>query len=49
MRYREIARTLGIPINTVKVHLARARERLSKLITREESLKEESWTKTCNS
>ena len=48
LRYREIAQTLGIPINTVKVHLSRARERLSKLITKE-STKEESWTKTCNS
>ena len=49
LRYREIAQTLGIPINTVKVHLSRARERLSKLINREESTKEESCTKTCNS
>ena len=49
LRYREIAQTLGIPINTVKVHLSRARERLSKLVTREESIKEESCTKTCNS
>jgi RNA polymerase sigma-70 factor (ECF subfamily) len=49
LRYREIAQTLGIPINTVKVHLARARERLSKLITRQESTKEVSWTKTCKS
>ena len=37
LRYREIAQTLGIPINTVKIHITRARERLSKLITREES------------
>ena len=49
LRYREIAQTLGIPINTVKVHLARARERLSKIITREESTKAESCTKICNS
>jgi RNA polymerase sigma-70 factor (ECF subfamily) len=49
LRYREIAETLGIPINTVKVHLARARERLSKLMTKRESINEESWTKTCNS
>jgi RNA polymerase sigma-70 factor (ECF subfamily) len=38
LRYREIAQTLGIPINTVKAHIARARERLSKLISREEPL-----------
>jgi len=43
LRYREIAETLEIPINTVKVYLSRARERLSKLTTEEES-----WTKTCN-
>jgi len=49
LRYREIAETLGIPINTVKVHLARARERLSKLMTKRESINEESCTKTCNS
>jgi RNA polymerase sigma-70 factor (ECF subfamily) len=49
LRYREIAQTLGIPINTVKAHIARARERLSKLIAREESTKEVSCTKTCNS
>jgi len=49
LRYREIAQTLGIPINTVKIHIARARERLSKLITREESTKEESCTKICKS
>jgi RNA polymerase sigma-70 factor, ECF subfamily len=43
LRYREIARTLGIPLNSVKVYLWRAREKLSKLITQEEP-----WTKTCN-
>src|SRR5262249_47035539 len=43
LRYREIARTLGIPINSVKVYLWRARERLSKIASREET-----WTKTCN-
>lgn len=48
LRYREIAQTLGIPINTVKVHLSRAREKLSKLFTPEELNKEESCTKTCN-
>jgi RNA polymerase sigma-70 factor (ECF subfamily) len=42
LRYREIAAVLGIPINTVKVNLLRARQRLSKLV-----LKEESWTTTC--
>jgi RNA polymerase sigma-70 factor, ECF subfamily len=41
LRYREIAETLGIPINTVKVHLSRARSKLLKLT------KEELWTKTC--
>jgi RNA polymerase sigma-70 factor, ECF subfamily len=35
LRYREIAQTLGIPINTVKVYLFRARERLSVLANRE--------------
>lgn len=44
LRYREIATTLGIPINTVKVDLLRARERLSKLIR-----KEDSWIKNCRS
>ena len=42
LRYREIARTLGLPINTVKVNLFRARERLSKMIAREELC-----TRTC--
>ncbi len=43
LRYGEIAETLGIPINSVKVYLSRARERLSKLVTQQES-----WTKTCS-
>jgi RNA polymerase sigma-70 factor (ECF subfamily) len=34
LRYREIADVLGIPINSVKVYLSRARERLSTLVTR---------------
>jgi RNA polymerase sigma-70 factor (ECF subfamily) len=42
LRYREIAETLGIPINSVKVYLARAREKLSNLATQKEL-----WTKTC--
>ncbi len=36
LRYREIAATLGLPINTVKVNLLRARERLAKLRPKEE-------------
>ena len=48
LRYREIAETLGIPINTVKIHIARARERLSKLIKKEELTDDERWTKICN-
>jgi RNA polymerase sigma factor (sigma-70 family) len=36
LRYREIAEVLGIPINSVKVYLLRARERLSILVTEEE-------------
>lgn len=39
LRYREIATTLNIPINTVKVRLLRARERLAQLVR-----KEDSWT-----
>lgn len=31
LRYREIARTLGLPLNTVKVYLSRARAKLSNL------------------
>lgn len=42
LRYREIAAALGIPINTVKVNLLRARRKLSKLVP-----KEEAWTTTC--
>jgi len=42
LRYREIAEVLGIPLNTVKVNLLRAREKLSKF-----SLKEESWMTSC--
>lgn len=44
LRYREIASTLGMPVNTVKVNLLRARQKLSKLIQ-----KEESWTPNCKS
>lgn len=36
LRYREIAATLGMPINSVKVNLLRARQKLSKLIHKEE-------------
>ena len=36
LRYREIADVLGIPINTVKVYLSRAREKLAILMTKEE-------------
>src|SRR5215471_745010 len=35
LRYREIAGTLGIPINSVKVYLSRTRQRLSNLVTEE--------------
>ena len=41
LRYREIAETLEIPVNSVKVYLLRARERLSKTV----SVKEP-WMKT---
>jgi RNA polymerase sigma-70 factor (ECF subfamily) len=44
LRYREIASALGMPVNTVKVNLLRAREKLSKL-----TQKEESWTRNCKS
>lgn len=37
LRYREIAETLEIPINSVKVYLSRARKQLAKLITIQES------------
>jgi RNA polymerase sigma-70 factor (ECF subfamily) len=39
LRYREIADVLGIPINTVKVYLSRAREKLAILMTKEELCK----------
>lgn len=42
LRYREIAKTLGIPLNSVKVYLSRARERLSNLV-----IQETQCTKTC--
>ena len=35
LRYREIAEVLGMPINSVKVYLSRARERISILINEE--------------
>ncbi|HEX4264444.1 MAG TPA: sigma-70 family RNA polymerase sigma factor [Verrucomicrobiae bacterium] len=35
LRYREIAVVLGIPINSVKVYLMRAREKLALLMTQE--------------
>jgi|SRR4051812_45204578 RNA polymerase sigma-70 factor (ECF subfamily) len=44
LRYREIADVLGIPMNTVKVNLLRARERLSRLLP---TVKEEKWTTSC--
>jgi RNA polymerase sigma-70 factor (ECF subfamily) len=44
LRYREISEVLGIPINTVKVNLLRARQRLSKLL-----IKEEPWKTPCKS
>ena len=40
LRYREIAQVLGIPINSVKVHLLRARERLATLTNEEKPCKE---------
>jgi len=43
LRYREIAQTLGMPINSVKVYLSRARVQLSHLST-----KPEPWMKTCH-
>jgi RNA polymerase sigma-70 factor (ECF subfamily) len=42
LRYREIAKTMGIPINSVKVYLSRAREKLSNQAPRKEP-----WTNTC--
>lgn len=41
LRYREIAKTLEIPINSVKVYLSRARTKLSEQLARKEP-----WTKT---
>jgi RNA polymerase sigma-70 factor, ECF subfamily len=43
LRYREIAKILGMPINSVKVYLSRARERVSTLVTRESP-----WKTTCH-
>lgn len=43
LRYREIAEVLEIPINSVKVYLLRARERLANLVKEEELCK-----KTCH-
>lgn len=43
LRYREIAEVLEMPINSVKVYLSRAREKLSKLVTEEELC-----NRTCN-
>jgi RNA polymerase sigma-70 factor (ECF subfamily) len=43
LRYREIAETLSIPINTVKVYISRARKQLQQLLT-----KETQWMSTCN-
>jgi RNA polymerase sigma-70 factor (ECF subfamily) len=37
LRYREIADTLGMPVNTVKVTLLRARQKISTLIHKEET------------
>jgi RNA polymerase sigma-70 factor (ECF subfamily) len=39
LRYREIAEHLALPINSVKVHLLRARRKLQELLQ-----KERSWT-----
>jgi RNA polymerase sigma-70 factor (ECF subfamily) len=43
LRYREIAEVLGMPINSVKVYLSRARERLAILVTEEKLCNETSW------
>jgi len=43
LKYREIAKVLEIPINSVKVYLLRAREKLSTLVTEKEPCK-----KTCH-
>jgi RNA polymerase sigma-70 factor, ECF subfamily len=37
LRYREIAQVLEIPVNSVKVYLLRAREKLSQLVIQEEA------------
>lgn len=42
LRYREIAGVLGMPINTVKVNLSRAREKLSQFVS-EEKLCNQTW------
>lgn len=42
--YREIASTLDLPVNTVKVHLSRARERLKQLLSDQKT-----WTTNCTS
>lgn len=42
LRYREIAETLEIPINSVKVYLLRARKKLQQLLT-----KQKTWMTTC--
>ena len=36
LRYREIAEVLDMPINTVKVYLLRAREKIATLVNEEE-------------
>ena len=41
LRYREIAETLDLPLNTVKVYLSRARTRLQQLLTEDST-----WTKS---
>jgi RNA polymerase sigma factor (sigma-70 family) len=43
LRYREIAEALEMPLNSVKVYLLRAREKLSEIVTQEELCK-----KTCH-
>jgi RNA polymerase sigma-70 factor (ECF subfamily) len=43
LRYREIAEVLEMPINSVKVYLSRAREKLANLVNEEELCK-----KTCH-
>ncbi len=44
LRYREIADVLEMPINSVKVYLSRAREKLSTLVNQQEEL----CHKTCH-